>query len=250
MAQTDSGAQPVIVFQRYGQGKVLGVLTDSLWRWQLERQDTADSYFRFWNQMLNWLLPAESDTAPVQLDLFAESERLYLGGALTLNARYSALSKADSPPDAITCSIGTPDGRLLPFVMARQSVTQGASGAVATYSVRFLAEGSGLYRATASVPVNGTPVESPAFSFFVKPFTPESLPRPPDLETLRALAKASGGRFLEPAEVADAMAAIPIKPREEALVRFSTLWNTIPVLACLVGLLALEWIVRKAKGLV
>jgi uncharacterized membrane protein len=249
-AQTDSGVQPVIVFQRYGQGKVLGVLTDSLWRWQLERQDTADSYFRFWNQMLNWLLPAESEAAPVQIDLFADAERLYLGDTLTLNARYSALSKADAPPDALTCSIETPDGRALPFVMPRQAATAGAAGAAATYSVKFLAGGPGLYRATASVPVNGTPVESPAYSFFVKPFTPESIPRPPDLDTLRALAKAGNGRFLEPAEVAEAMTAIPIKPREEALVRFATLWNTIPVLACLIGLLALEWIVRKAKGLV
>ncbi len=249
-AQTDAGIQPVIVFQRYGQGKVLGVLTDSLWRWQLERQDSSDSYFRFWNQMLNWLLPAESEAAPVQLDLFADAERLYLGDPLTLNARYSALSKDDAPPDTLTCSIGTPDGRLLPFVMTRQTVTAGAAGAAATYSTRFLAEGPGLYRATASVHVKGTPVESPAYSFFVKPFTPESLPRPPDLDTLRALATASGGRFLEPADVAGAMTAIPVKPREEALVRFTSLWNTIPVLACLIGLLALEWVFRKTKGMV
>ena len=249
-AQTDAGSQPVIVFQRFGQGKVLAVLTDSLWRWQLERQDTSDSYFRFWNQMLNWLLPTESEAAPVQIDLFADAQRLYLGDAITLNARYAALSKSDTPPDALTCSIETPDGRSIPFVMPRQTIVAGAVGAAATYSVRFQAEGPGLFRATASVPVNGTPVASPAYSFFVKPFTPESIPRPPDLETLRGLATASGGRFLEPADVGAGMESIPIKPREEALVHFSSLWNTIPVLACLLGLLALEWITRKAKGLV
>jgi hypothetical protein len=249
-AQTDSGVQPLVVFQRFGQGKILAVLTDSLWRWQLERQDTADSYFRFWNQMLNWLLPAESEAAPVQLDLFADTERLYLGDALVLNARFSALSKADVPPETLTCSIRTPDNRALPFVMQRQTITTGASGAAATYTVRFQPEGPGLYRAAASLPGDGAPVESPAYSFFVKPFTPESLPRPPDLETLRALAASSSGRYLLPEEVADAMTAIPIKPREEALVKFNTLWNTMPVLACLLGLLAVEWITRKLKGLV
>jgi hypothetical protein len=249
-AQSDSGVQPLVVFQRFGQGKILAVLTDSLWRWQLERQDTSDSYFRFWNQMLNWLLPAESEAAPVQIDLFADTGRLYLGDALVLNARYAALSREDAPPETLTCTIRTPDNRALPFVMQRQTVTAGASGAAATYSVRFQAEGPGLYRAAASVSVGGTPVESPAYAFFVKPFTPESLPRPPDLDTLRALAASSSGRFLLPEEVAEAMTAIPIKPREEALVRFHTLWNTMPVLACLLGLLALEWIIRKLKGLV
>jgi hypothetical protein len=248
-AQTDSGVQPLIVFQRFGQGKILAVLTDSLWRWQLERQDTADSYFRFWNQMLNFLLPAESEAAPVQLDLFADTERLYLGDALVLNARYAALSKADAPPETLTCTIRTPDSRALPFVMQRQTVTTGASGAAATYTVRFQAEGPGLYRAAASVNVSGTPVESPAYSFFVKPFTPESLPRPPDLDLLRALAASSTGRYLLPGEVADAMTAIPIKPREESLVTFHSLWNNLPVLACLLALLAVEWIVRKIKGL-
>ena len=249
-AQTEVGTQPLVVFQRFGQGKVLALLTDSLWRWQLERQDTSDSYFRFWNQMLNWLLPAESEAAPVQIDLFADAANLYLGESLTLNARYSALSKADAPPDSLTCAIEAPDGRSLPFVMARQTVTAGAAGAAATYSVRFQAEGPGLFRAVASTPGKDAPVASPSYSFFVKPYTPETLPRPPDLDTLRTLATASGGRFLEPAEVSEALASLPVKPREEALIRFSSLWNTIPVLACLLGLLAVDWIVRKVKGLV
>lgn len=249
-ARTDAGTHPLVVFQRFGQGKILAVLTDSLWRWQLERQDASDSYFRFWNQMLNWLLPVEHETDPVQLDLFADTERLFLGDPLVLNARYGALSKADTPPETLTCSIQTPDGRTLPLVMQRQTATSGASGAAGTYAVRFEAEAPGLYRASASVHVNGAPFESQAYSFFVKPFTPESLPRPPDLDTLRALAASSSGRFLMPDEVADAMTALPFTPREESLVQFHSLWNTWPVMACLVGLLAVEWIIRKMKGLV
>ena len=34
-AETPGGRQPVLVIQKYGQGKVAAILTDSLWRWQL-----------------------------------------------------------------------------------------------------------------------------------------------------------------------------------------------------------------------
>jgi hypothetical protein len=48
-AQTDKGRQPVLVSRVYGQGKVLAVLTDSLWRWVMQPGDDKP-YPKFWRR--------------------------------------------------------------------------------------------------------------------------------------------------------------------------------------------------------
>ncbi len=248
--QTEMGPHPLIGFQRFGQGKVVALLTDSLWRWQLDPEDRADSYHRFWTQLLNWLLPKQTDAEPYHLDLFSDVEQIHLGDPIQIRARYTAHAIAEPPPEAITCEMLVPDGRRIPFVMTREIVATEAARRYTAYSLRFQPEIPGLHRATARMTVHGAPLESAPYAFFVKPYTPESIPRPPDYDVLRALTASSGGRFLDPADVANAMRGLDLKPREEILVRFSTLWNTSPLLACLVVILVVEWIIRKWKGLV
>jgi len=250
-ARTDTGLQPLVAFQRFGQGKVVAVLTDSLWRWQLDSEDRADSYHRFWSQLLNWLLPKETEAAPYQLDLFSDVEQIHLGEPIQLRGRFTTTRTTEDPaPETIPCELQTPEGRRIPYVMMRDAVTGEGSRRYTAYSLRFQPESPGLHRAIARVTVQGVLLESSPYSFFVKPYTPESMPRPPDEAVLRALAAASGGRYLEPVEVSAAMTRLDLKPREERLVRVSTLWNTIPLLACLMALLVVEWTIRKWKGLV
>jgi uncharacterized membrane protein len=247
-AQTESGALPVLAAQRFGQGKVLAVLTDSLWRWQLDPA-AGNAYFRFWNQALQWLLPAETAAAQDQMDLFAESDRCFLGEAVTLNGRASAGGAAVPPGVAVTCEIAAPDGRRVPFAMSREEVQTAAGGAYTRYALSYTAEAPGLHRAVGTFTASGRKVESPAFSFFVSPFTPESNPRPANLEALQALARESGGRFLETGEVSRALSVLRFETGKEETVTYRSLWNTIPLAVCLLGLLCAEWIVRKAANL-
>src|SRR6185295_1052820 len=102
----------------------------------------------------------------------------------------------------------------------------------------------GLHTAVAEVEVDGKKVESAPYSFFLKPFTPESNPRPANTDLLAALAKASGGKLLEPSEVDKALSALTLAGSEETRVQYSSLWNIWPMLACLVALLSVEWAVR------
>ena len=74
--------------QRFGQGKVTAILTDSLWRWQLGPEaGKAKPYDRFWKQMISWLLPREESLDQMRLEIFAVHMRTPAVHAQILGAR-------------------------------------------------------------------------------------------------------------------------------------------------------------------
>jgi hypothetical protein len=54
---------------------------------------------------------------------------------------------------------------------------------------------------------------------------------------------------VEAEKLDEAVAALPAVGQEEARITVRTLWNALPVLACLVGLLVLDWIGRKSRNM-
>ena len=116
VAETPDGPAPVIATQRYGDGKVAAVLTDSLWRWQLGPEATEHRlYQRFWTQLVSWLLPQAEHLAGDRIDLFADLDQVFFGESLHLHAQ---LGDATRPgPAAVRCTITMPDGRRIPFQM-------------------------------------------------------------------------------------------------------------------------------------
>ncbi len=248
LAETTSG-DSIVVAQRFGQGKVAAVLTDSLWRWQLE-PGKGDSYARFWNQMIEWLKPAADELQPYELDLFADTDQVFLGEKIALRAR---LGGRDEPLPAglpVTCAIhSAAEERALSFPMVAQPVTTSAGRTFPGFGVEFTAQSPGLHTVVATVEIDGRKIESPEFSFFVKAFTPENSPQPARHDLLQALTAASGGRYVAPDELAGVLAQLELTGRAEERSVYSTLWNSWWVLACLVGLLTVEWSVRKMRNL-
>lgn len=71
----------------------------------------------------------------------------------------------------------------------------------------------------------------------------------PDRASLESIAQKSGGRVLSgPDELADLLKSYRAAPAEVIVTR-TPLWDTPPVLLGLIGLLTVEWVVRRAKGL-
>jgi hypothetical protein len=247
-AQVAEGRQPLLVAQRYGQGKVVAILTDSLWRWQLD-PGPGKLYAQFWNQILQWLSPSETEVAPYQMDLAADSDQVFMGEHVILHARLSGTATNAMDKATVVCEVETPEGRKIPLTMNRQNVTTTSGKALPDYRADYLPEAAGLHRTIAKAQVGSVAVESSPYSFFVKPYTPESNPRPANIALLKTLSASSGGKFCEPEELSEALAALPVNRREESRVLFRTLWNTPLILACLVGLLGLDWIVRKSRNM-
>lgn len=250
-AETAGGPQPIIIAQRYGQGKTVAILTDSLWRWKLSPKAAENKpYQRFWDQLLSWLSPAEEELAPRQLDIFQDKEQIFLGEEIEFSAR---LGKAEGDSDdgvTMACEITTPDKRRIPFPMAKQHVVTPSGKSFPGFAVKFKAEIPGLHYAMATTEIAGKQVTSASVSFFVKPFTPESVPRPANVEALKALSRNSGGKFFDDAEELDeALSSLKFTGMEEENVEYSSLWENVAVISCLLALLSLEWTIRKWRNM-
>jgi uncharacterized membrane protein len=243
-----SGRQPVVIIHKYGQGKVVAVLTDSLWRWQLSPGSDA-SYRRFWNGLLLWLSPAEEEIKQWQVELFSDSERIFIGEQIHLVARIGGIENTPVKKDAVTCEILAPDNRKIPFTMNREELTASGGKKLPGFGISFAPQIPGLYRAVATAELDGKKTISEPYSFYVRPFTPESEPRPVNLQVLRALANSSKGQFCEADKINGVLSEITVKQTEEQKINFIPLWDNIVFIACLMALLALEWIIRKLNNM-
>lgn len=243
-----TGARPFVIVQSYGQGKVLAILTDSLWRWQLSGSK-KNPYQRFWNQILVWLTPSEEELEPMKLDLFGDAERLCLGDTIDLNSRLGGYEDVPQKALSVTCNVQCPDKRQIPFVMTAKNVTSSTGKTYPGFAFTFTPRDHGLHTAVAVAEINGKKVSSDPYSFFVKPFTPETNPRAANIYVLKNLADASKGEFCEVDRVNDVLSSITVKTGEEERIDYTSLWNNIPVIACLIAFLALEWVIRKAGNL-
>ena len=249
-AQTTSGPQPMILAQDYGQGKVVAVFSDSLWKWQLSADALKNNpYPRFWHQLLSWLSPKADEIDGKEWDIFLDREECFLGEEIEISARWAG---ADKPPagTAVNAEITFPDKRKIPFSLTAQAAQALAGKTVPTYSVKFKGEAPGMYSVVA-VSGNGPQrLESDGAFFSVKPFSPESIPRPPSFETLKAITANSEGAYFESAADLDrALAAFQPKKLDQDISEYKTYWQLWVILGILIGLIAIEWIMRKFRNL-
>ncbi len=247
-AETPAGWQPILVARTYGQGKVVTLLTDSLWRWQLQ-PGVQRPYADLWRRLIEWLSPGETQTDTSSLELFSGVGRLDSGETAELTARLTLAGGGEIPPgQRVVCEIQTPDNRVLPLDMTPQTVRAGGRE-FAGYVARFAPQAPGSYRAVARTEVRGQEVTSAPFLFQMRATTQESQPRPFNAPALRALARTSGGRYGSPEAIDGVLQSLRFDPRRETRVEYTSLWQKHAILALLLALLLAEWIIRKVRGL-
>ncbi len=248
-AETPQGSQPLVVTQRYGQGKVTAILTDSLWRWQLGPESgKVKPYERFWTQLISWLLPREEAGDKVRLELFADRDQVFFGDPIELHARLGGDESVKA--ESVDAKIKLPDGREIPYRMSPQQVTTPTGKVFPGYGFTFNAELAGPHRVTATAKLKGSAVTSEPMAFFVKPYSPETVPRPAKNEILQAISKASGGQYFESLEAMNAgLSGLNVRATEEKLADFRTLWREWPALLMLMSMLAASWGLRKFRNM-
>jgi hypothetical protein len=249
-AKTAEGMQPMILVQDFGQGKVVAIFSDSIWKWQLSPDALKNKpYSRFWNQLVSWLSPKLEKTEGQAWDVFMDRDQCFLGEEVEITARWTGTEK---PPEGavVKAEITMPDKRKIPFSMTSQmnQVVDGKSAPV--FSVKFKGELAGMYSVLAASDTGGARLESDMVSFSVKPFTPESVPRPAAVEIVKAVTVNSGGLFFETAEELDrTLAALQPKKLEQEISEFKSLWQHWAIISCLIALISIEWIIRKLRNL-
>jgi hypothetical protein len=247
-AETEAGVEPLLLSRPYGQGKVLAVLTDSLWRWAMQPTDDKPYAF-FWRQVIEWMSPSTEETGAVAVELFTDAATLGVGEPVMLQAR--VIEPGDAAPRAwqLVCNVTAPSGRVIPLSFAPRLIPGPGGREVQGYAATFSPGEAGNWKAVAATELDGRTIESAPAFFGVRAVSQELAERPASVRVLRALAASSGGRYAEPELLGTILRDLQVAERRERRLDYTSLWQNRWLLACLIALLAVEWMLRKMGGM-
>ncbi len=238
-AMGSDGKLPLVLYQFVGAGKSMFHAFDDTWRWRFR---VGDQYFgRFWVQTVRFLARSRL-LGQRQAELQTDRKRYERGDVVEFRARFP--NPALAPAGDLTVEItrkGSGSSKLkLSLVPGARNVFEGvmARAAEGDYEARLLPppvlEGA--------IPSTSFRVDAP-----VGEFERIEMNQP---ELLR-LVEATGGRYYTPLSVSSLLADLP-KPSKAPLDVDPpiTLWNSWPIFALFVGLITLEWVIRKRLQMV
>ena len=250
-AKTAEGESPILVSRQYGQGKVLAVLTDSLWRWQMQPgQGKEKPYPKFWRQIVQWMSPSETEMDKYFLELSTDAGTIAVGDPALLQARL-ALPPGEKPKKSrrVSCNVTTPSGRVIPLSMEARLVRAEGGEEIPSFVAEFTPEDSGTFKAVAEVEIDGQKIRSGSCLFTVRTVSQEMVLKPVNEPVLRELARSSGGRYGDAAEISRVLEELEVEERRERKLEYRSLWHSPFLLALLIASLTFEWILRKSRNM-
>ncbi len=234
----------LIMAQRVGRGKVLGLAFDRTWRLRYRTGDLL--HHRFWGQIMRWGLGERLRAG--QERFRAGTDRLVYGPEDPINVMARVLNEDFS---------GVADARL-------EAVLKNSEGQEITRVVLVpRAESHGFYEAALPpqgragacklevIRTDGVAREQVETSFLVtasrRPIEMGNVR--PDRTTFDVLAKGTGGKVVTPDRLPTLLEAFGEGRRVVQERREYALWNNLYVLILLALLLTTEWLQRKKGGL-
>ncbi|MCI0334539.1 MAG: glutamine amidotransferase [Planctomycetes bacterium] len=258
LAEADDAARhPLLVAGQSGDGRVLAFAGDSTWRWPMG--GFGEAHRRFWRQAVLWLAKKDEQTEG-RVWIRLAGRRVMRGTRVDFGMGAEDAQGAPIETAQFEVKVTTPDGA--------DEVVRPTRGAVSprlpTESRRDSATWAATFRETAKpgdyritvTAKDGANVLGTAEARFLVPDQDLELDRPAAEPSLMAqlaeMTKSAGGAALAPEELPDLLKRLADKPPElkEEVVAKITYWDTWPFFLTLVGLLGVEWFLRKQWGLV
>jgi von Willebrand factor type A domain len=235
------GKLPVIVTQRFGNGKVLFHATDELWRWRFRTGDTW--YGRYWVQVVRFLARSKLLGQDSTAELTADRKMYRTGETITLRVRFVDEKLAPTTNDGVTVVVEKVDG-----AQKRVPLTR-VPEASAVFEGQLPQAAEGKYHAWVATPAFAK--APPAEDFEVRPSERETRILRTDVAELKQAATITGGKMI-PWHSAGGLASeippgLPVTMEADEPIR---LWNHGLALTLFATLLSLEWILRKRWRLI
>lgn len=232
---------PIMAVMPVGQGKSMAIGFRSFWRhglmmWGIGKDDGVSQ--AFWKNVVRWLVTPD-DVSRIKVTVDKPTYR-------------------SGEPVAVHAQVF--DGLLEPLDGAR--VVAVVSDSLGPREVVLRDEGNGRYGGVLGGFVqgdysfdvkashDGKDVGQTKGQFTVDRYSLEYESVRMNAELLNAVASSSGGKFLEPNELADALASLDFAPEPLEVTYQGRLWGQEWPLWALVGLFAIEWAVRRRRGMV
>jgi hypothetical protein len=232
---------PLLVSQRLGKGMIVNVNADGLWQWSFfpDVAEAADTYARFWTQIVQWSATGADFLPGQQFALQADAQSVDPGVPVRLRAR----GREDRPAGPPGIEVRR-DGKL-----QRTIVLGVVPGATRLWETLAVLNEPGTYELALKVaPEEGA---APSVTLVVRPPAGEDDNPSADPDFLTQLATQSGGKAIAPADLAATVRAL--EPRPTAAARGETVWqprwDRAWLLLAMVAFFGVEWFVRRRSGL-
>ena len=237
----DSGASmPGFVHRRFGQGQVLSVGVDGLWKWAFNpKAEPVNSMFdRFWDQMILWLMAGRDFLPNKEFSFRSSSANILLGEKVYFKLVMRNLDpKIQNVPVTIVQDDKT---------VARTSLTPGGTEGGYRLGGDYLPDRTGRYRAIAELP-DGTRQES---KFIVFDENLEETEVAADVSYLRRLCESSGGRVINPDELKKLKTELDNQQiNAPPQIKRITVWDQTWIFYLIGLIFGVDWYFRRKWGL-
>ncbi len=234
-AQNQHGRIPLLVAGYFPAGRTLYVGVDATWAW---RYRFGDRYHeRFWRNAIRWVALGRLKSGDRRVQLDAAQSSFDLDERITLEARVLDEDFRPSEKPLVEARLQNPDGSVKPFSLVRVTDRAGL------YRASFDVERPGLY--SAWIENEGRRVASAEFEVVLP--SRENADPTPDPETMASVAALTRGRALDLARVRELAAEFPggEEHREPISAELIDAWDRWGTLLFALGLLSIEWVLRK-----
>lgn len=234
---------PLVVSQRYGSGRSMSITTASTWRWQMMLPVADQTQEKLWRQLLRWLAVGAQE----RIELSFDRDFYHLGDTVTVEAKIVDADYEADNEASLWLQREDPLGGLSDTPMQWQLNEEGV------YQAQFVAQQEGVHQllvevASAAGEGRAENTEKRA-SLVVTPSLREYTNAGLDEGVLQRLAETTGGAYQPLAGAGELAAAIRSTPTAYTKERVTDLWDSPWMLALLIGLLCLDWSLRRTKGL-
>ena len=232
---------PLICMQFVGRGKTVFHATDESYRWS-RHPEGEQHYARYWLQLIRYLCPSRNEAAGALVKLQAARDQYRLGDSVGIVLQFNDETLSPAGDDGAVVVVQRQGGRRHRVAMSRVDNRRGEfAGKISALPV-------GEYRIWLAEP--GLRERSPTAQFVVRNADDELVRLQVDPEELKAAAERSGGRYYAGTEARRLARDLPAgkQVRMQALPPTSA-WNTWWLATLFVGLLILEWALRKRSSL-
>lgn len=243
LAAADSKAMPpaLVVVRKLGPQKTMAILGYGIWRWDLLLWgigQTNELFHQFLNNSIRWLVTKEESRL---VRIYPDQEIYRNGQSITFTAEvyYEDYRPLDGAEVKLQIT-----GKQRSYDILLHGVGAGK------YEGILQALEGGDYSYTGSVALNSREIGTDAGRFSVEDFNLEFLQTRLNEALLQQLAAKTGGRYFSDANYDSLAAHLKFPDRITSGVKEIPLWNKLLLLVVVIGLLSIEWFVRKRSGMV
>jgi hypothetical protein len=220
-------------------GAVFGVQDSWLWQMDASLSVEDETHETLWRQLLRWLV----DGVPNRVEATVVPARVGPGEPVTLQARVADSAFREMNDASVSALVTTPTGRLVEVPLEWTLREDGS------YAGRFIAEESGVYRVEAEARRGRDTVRSRATALLADDQGADVEQAELRSSVLRRISEETGVRYYPLADVDRLPADASITSGGITVREARDLWDMPILLLLFIGLLGVEWGVRRREGL-